>query len=161
MEVGINLGENNDFLFSSAVINAHGQIVIPVKFRKQYNIQEGDTLILLGNPEQNGFGVMTYAGMSEVQKQLRAMSQVTEKIDSISNNFYEEDNIHMLTETALMLVILVILLITHIILALAAAKDIRQGSYMSGNNQILWLFVVIFIGIIGPLVYFVYGRKRR
>ncbi|MCL2474827.1 MAG: AbrB/MazE/SpoVT family DNA-binding domain-containing protein [Chloroflexi bacterium] len=84
MEVGINLGENNEFLFSSAVINAHGQIVIPVKFRKQYNIQEGDTLILLGNPEQNGFGVMTSAGMSEVQKQLRIMNQMAEKIDNIS-----------------------------------------------------------------------------
>ena len=83
MEEEINLKESNsDFLLGSAVINAHGQIVIPIKFRKQYNIQEGDTLILLGNPDQSGFGIMTSAGMPEVQKQLQAMGKVAEKMNN-------------------------------------------------------------------------------
>ena len=67
----------------------------------------------------------------------------------------------MLTEIVLMLTILVVLLITHIILAIIAAKDIRQRDYVSGDNKIFWLFIVIFIGIIGSLIYFMYGRKRR
>ncbi|MCL2474826.1 MAG: PLDc N-terminal domain-containing protein [Chloroflexi bacterium] len=67
----------------------------------------------------------------------------------------------MLTETVLMLTILVVLLVTHIILAMAAAKDIRQRDCVFGDNKVLWLFIVIFIGIIGSLIYFIYGRKRR
>jgi len=74
------------------------------------------------------------------------------------NNFKEND-INMPTNTLLMLIILLLLMTIHVVLAVVAVKDMHQKDNVAVGNKILWLFIVIFIGIIGPLIYFMYERK--
>ena len=60
-----------------------------------------------------------------------------------------------------MLAVSITLLTVHVVLAVTAARDMRRRDNLSvvANNKILWLFIIVFIGIIGPLIYFIYGRK--
>lgn len=45
-------------------------------------------------------------------------------------------------------------------LAIAAMVDLVKREKVTGGNKLLWGAVVLFVGIIGPIVYFVFGRKE-
>jgi len=36
----------------------------------------------------------------------------------------------------------------------------RPGRLVRGGNKIIWAIVIIFIGIIGPMLYFLVGREE-
>ena len=38
--------------------------------------------------------------------------------------------------------------------------DILRNDF-AGNNKLIWLLVVIFVPIIGPIAYFFIGRKQK
>jgi Phospholipase_D-nuclease N-terminal len=63
--------------------------------------------------------------------------------------------------TGEILVIATPLLIVQVILIIFALRDlIRPERVVLGNSKILWGIVVVIFGLIGPLVYFLVGRKE-
>jgi uncharacterized membrane protein len=41
-----------------------------------------------------------------------------------------------------------------------ALIDILRSDF-TGNDKLIWLLVIIFIPFIGPIVYFIVGRKQK
>ncbi|MDT2658532.1 PLD nuclease N-terminal domain-containing protein [Enterococcus hulanensis] len=50
------------------------------------------------------------------------------------------------------------LIILELILVIAAVTHILKHPHYRFGNKIIWLFVVVLIQIIGPVIYFVFGR---
>ena len=58
-----------------------------------------------------------------------------------------------------LLFVLVPLLIVQLVLMITALVSIlRRDSYKMGS-RVIWILVVVFINTIGPILYFVLGRK--
>ena len=56
--------------------------------------------------------------------------------------------------------VLVPLLLLEVSLLLLGLWDLtRPERHVRGGSKVLWALVVIFIGVFGPLVYFMVGRK--
>lgn len=53
---------------------------------------------------------------------------------------------------------LVPLIILEIILAITALVHVLRNPKYRFGNKIMWIVVVLFIQIIGPVVYFAFGR---
>ena len=51
------------------------------------------------------------------------------------------------------------LLILQIVLMVVALLDIRKIEQTNGP-KIIWILIIIFISTIGPIVYFIFGRKE-
>jgi bifunctional DNA-binding transcriptional regulator/antitoxin component of YhaV-PrlF toxin-antitoxin module len=62
-------------LYGSGKVGSRGQVVIPVDFRNQYKVNPGDTVIFMGNPQQNAFAIMKAEYLSEMQAQLDSARQ--------------------------------------------------------------------------------------
>lgn len=58
------------------------------------------------------------------------------------------------------ILILLPIVLIEIGLAVAAMIDLVRREKVAGDNKILWGAIILFIGIIGPIVYFVFGRKE-
>ena len=56
---------------------------------------------------------------------------------------------------------LIPLIIVELALLVFALVDLMKRSQMSQNTRIVWMLVIIFINIIGPIVYFIFGRKEQ
>jgi hypothetical protein len=52
------------------------------------------------------------------------------------------------------------IILIEIGLAIAAMVDLVRRKKVAGDNKLLWGAVILFIGIIGPIVYFIFGRKE-
>ncbi len=61
------------------------------------------------------------------------------------------------TSTLLLLLPLIVL---QLALMIAALADLVKREKVTGGNKVIWVLVIIFIQIIGPIVYFVVGRKE-
>ncbi len=57
-------------------------------------------------------------------------------------------------------IIIILFLLSPIFLAAIALIDILKNEF-SGNNKLIWVLVVLFIWIIGPILYFFIGRKQK
>lgn len=57
-------------------------------------------------------------------------------------------------------VILAPLIVLELILVIAALVDLVRREQVTGGNKLVWGLVIVFIGTIGPIVYFVFGRKE-
>ncbi len=64
----------------------------------------------------------------------------------------------LITQEMWMLIIPIVVL--QFFLSIMALLDIRKRDSVKGGNKTLWVVVILFFGIIGPLVYFVLGRKE-
>ena len=62
------------FIFGTVTVGDKGQIVIPVKARRTFNIQPGDDLMVLGDI-QTGLALMKSDFFLEVAKQVREGNQ--------------------------------------------------------------------------------------
>lgn len=51
------------------------------------------------------------------------------------------------------------LLILQIVLMVVALLDIRKIEQTNGP-KLIWVLIIIFISTIGPIVYFIFGRKE-
>lgn len=59
-----------------------------------------------------------------------------------------------------MLPLLVPLIVLELGLLIAALYDLtRPGRRVRGDSRLLWGLVIVFIGIFGPIVYFLVGRE--
>lgn len=47
----------------------------------------------------------------------------------------------------------------QLILLIAALRDIMKRKSTNGSRQ-MWILIVVFVNIIGPVLYFVFGRKE-
>ena len=56
---------------------------------------------------------------------------------------------------------LIPLLIVEIALLFIAIIDLDRREHVTGNNKLVWVFVIVLVGIIGPVIYFVFGRKKK
>jgi AbrB family looped-hinge helix DNA binding protein len=66
--------------YGSATVGTKGQIVIPAKLRKYFNIKQGDTLMFIGWLRGEGFGVMKTETLLHIQKKLERLQKQIEKI---------------------------------------------------------------------------------
>jgi hypothetical protein len=55
---------------------------------------------------------------------------------------------------------LIPLIIVELALLIFALIDILKRTHMSQNTRIIWILVIIFINVIGPIIYFIFGRKE-
>lgn len=66
--------------YGSATVGTKGQMVIPVRLRKDSNIRTGDTLIFISTPGQQGFVVMKAESMLRLKKEFeRLQKQLVKK----------------------------------------------------------------------------------
>ncbi|MBN1368970.1 MAG: PLDc_N domain-containing protein [Dehalococcoidaceae bacterium] len=60
-----------------------------------------------------------------------------------------------------MLPFLIPLLIIQLVLLVIALLDLLKRQNMPGNTRLIWLIVIIFVNIFGPVIYLIFGRKDR
>ncbi|MBE6082276.1 MULTISPECIES: PLDc N-terminal domain-containing protein [Tissierellales] len=53
---------------------------------------------------------------------------------------------------------LIPLIIAELVLAVTAFIHVIRHPHYRFGNKIMWSFIVLFIQIIGPIIYFVFGR---
>jgi hypothetical protein len=56
---------------------------------------------------------------------------------------------------------LIPLLIVEIALLFIAIIDLDRREHVTGNHKLVWVLVIVLIGIIGPIIYFVFGRSKK
>ena len=57
-------------------------------------------------------------------------------------------------------IFLILIALSGITLTIIALIDILKSKF-EGNNKIVWLLVVIFINLLGAILYFTIGRKQK
>ncbi|UMB53814.1 PLD nuclease N-terminal domain-containing protein [Lutibacter sp. A64] len=58
------------------------------------------------------------------------------------------------------IILMVIIFLVGIIPTIIALIDILKNKF-EGNNKIVWVLVVLFLNIIGAILYFTIGRNQR
>lgn len=56
------------------------------------------------------------------------------------------------------LIPVVLIQVTLLIIALV---DLAKREYVRGGNKIVWALVIIFVQMIGPIVYLIIGRQEK
>jgi TctA family transporter len=56
---------------------------------------------------------------------------------------------------------LIPVLVLEVVLLFIAIIDLDRREHVTGNNKLIWVLVIVLIGIIGPVIYFVFGRKKK
>lgn len=56
---------------------------------------------------------------------------------------------------------LIPLVILEIALLFIAIIDLDRRQYVTGNNKLVWVLAIVIFGIIGPVIYFVFGRRNK
>ncbi|WP_070120310.1 PLDc N-terminal domain-containing protein [Bacillus marinisedimentorum] len=51
------------------------------------------------------------------------------------------------------------LLVIQLLLMVLALVDLAKAEQTNGS-KIIWVFVIIFINLIGPVIYFLFGRRK-
>ena len=55
--------------------------------------------------------------------------------------------------------ILIPLLVAQVTFGLIALVHVLKHPHYRFGNKMMWAFIVLFINIIGPIIYFVFGRS--
>ena len=66
-----------------------------------------------------------------------------------------------MTNLAQYLPFLIPLALVQVGLAIAAAIHVVRHPYYKFGNMVIWLIVVLVVSIIGPVVYFAFGRGEE
>jgi hypothetical protein len=66
-----------------------------------------------------------------------------------------------MTDTQILLLILPILVIQIGLLLLALRDLLRPERRVRGDSKLMWGLIICFIGLLGPILYFVVGREER
>ncbi|PRY83632.1 PLD nuclease N-terminal domain-containing protein [Alkalibacterium olivapovliticus] len=56
--------------------------------------------------------------------------------------------------------IIIPLLILQLILLVTAILHLIKNDQIEKNDKIIWALVIVFINIIGPIIYLIFGRKE-
>ncbi|MEW3594506.1 PLD nuclease N-terminal domain-containing protein [Enterococcus entomosocium] len=57
--------------------------------------------------------------------------------------------------------ILIPLILLQLILIVLAVRDILKQEQFKFGSRILWLFIACFVSLIGPILYFAFGKGDR
>lgn len=60
-----------------------------------------------------------------------------------------------------MIAIPLVVLLLHTILFIFALVDILRSRFETENTKILWLLVILFLPVIGPILYLVMGNSQK
>jgi len=60
-----------------------------------------------------------------------------------------------------MLPFLIPLIIVQLALLVIALLDLLKRQNMPGNTRLIWLIVIIFVNIFGPVIYLIFGRRDK
>jgi hypothetical protein len=60
-----------------------------------------------------------------------------------------------------MLPFLIPLIIVELGLMIFALVDLLKREYYKTDTKIIWAIVIVIFGIIGPVIYFIFGRKEQ
>jgi hypothetical protein len=58
-----------------------------------------------------------------------------------------------------LLVALAPLIVLQLALMIAGLVDLARRRSVTGGNKLPWALLIVFVGALGPLIYFVLGRK--
>ncbi|MFA5309439.1 MAG: PLDc N-terminal domain-containing protein [Dehalococcoidales bacterium] len=53
------------------------------------------------------------------------------------------------------------LLVVEIVLLFWAVFDLDRRKNITSKSKMVWMMVIIFFGIIGPIFYFIFGRRGK
>lgn len=56
--------------------------------------------------------------------------------------------------------ILVPLVLLQLALMITALVHLVRNEKLNQNNKIIWALVIIFVNLIGPIIYLIFGRKE-
>lgn len=59
------------------------------------------------------------------------------------------------------ILILLIALPVFLILPLIALIDIIRSNFKEKNDKLIWVLIVLFLSIIGAILYFILGKKQK
>ncbi|MDD5190564.1 MAG: PLD nuclease N-terminal domain-containing protein [Dehalococcoidales bacterium] len=59
-----------------------------------------------------------------------------------------------------MLPFLIPLFLIELVLLVIALIDVIRREKVTGNNKVVWILVIVLFQVIGPVVYFIFGRKE-
>ena len=68
------------------------------------------------------------------------------------------DDIRVLRDILPFLIPIILLQIGLMIWALI---DIIKREHVTGGNKVVWILVVVLLNLIGPIIYFIFGRKEK
>ena len=51
--------------------------------------------------------------------------------------------------------------IIELSLLIFALVDLLKREFMENNTRIIWAIVIVLFGIIGPIIYFIFGRGEK
>lgn len=60
-----------------------------------------------------------------------------------------------------MLPFLIPVVLVEMVLLIVALMDLVKREYVRGGNKIVWALLIVFVGIIGPVVYLIAGRQEK
>jgi len=63
-------------------------------------------------------------------------------------------------ELGTLLALLVPVILLEFGLLIWALLDVIRREHVTGGNKVVWILVIVLINIIGPIVYFLFGRKE-
>lgn len=69
------MANNSDFYFTTVTVGKRGQIVIPVKLRKELEIHAQEQLVVMSGPHHEGFIIMKAGAFVEKQEQFQKIRQ--------------------------------------------------------------------------------------
>jgi len=69
------MANNSDFYFTTVTVGKRGQIVIPVKLRKELKIESQEQLVVMSGPHHEGFIVMKANSFLEKQEQFKKIQK--------------------------------------------------------------------------------------
>ena len=68
---GLPVPPRGKYIFGAVTVGERGQVVIPAKARKIFDIHPGDELLVLGDEEQNGIAMMKTELMLNMLQKIR------------------------------------------------------------------------------------------
>jgi len=68
----------------------------------------------------------------------------------------------MVADFGVLLAVIIPLVLLQLVLVIAALYDLtRPGRRVRGDNKVVWALIVIFVSMIGPILYFLVGREQE
>lgn len=65
------------------------------------------------------------------------------------------------TETSKLILLLLPVIFIQLTLMIVALVDLVKREKVIGGNKLIWGFIIVLFNIIGPIIYFIIGRKEE
>ncbi len=71
--------KKNAAIYGTSTLGAKGQVVIPAKMRKDLELNEGDTLVFVGNVHSSSFHILKVETVQDLNKALNRLLKNSER----------------------------------------------------------------------------------